>query len=80
MTSTLKYVNVHLLTEVVKLLLNGEPVFIIRAQDRLAAGAVASYLDSAMAVGARNQERVAEALREIKLWQQANRNRVKLPD
>jgi hypothetical protein len=61
-------------------LLDGEPTFTIRAQDKLAVEAVSMYLNAAKESGAHNLGRVKDVLDKIIMWQARNEKRVKLPD
>lgn len=61
-------------------MLDGEPVFLIRAQDKVAIEAVNAYLSFAFDVKANNLGRVRDLRDRIRDWQEANPKRVKVPD
>ena len=72
--------NVQLLTKLCEYLLDGEPVFIIRAQDAAAPAAVAGYIQDSHASGGANLIRCQRHLDRIVAWQKENPNRVKAAD
>ncbi len=72
--------NVHLLTKLCEYLLDGEPIFIIRAQDLAAVNAVREYIKESGQMGGRNLIRCETHRQRIEAWQQANPNRVKAAD
>lgn len=76
----MKIVNVLVLGEMCEAALDGEPVFIIRAKDKLSYEIVQHYLTLAIANGCTNTGRSTKCLQKIKDWQEANPNKVKLPD
>jgi hypothetical protein len=59
-----------------------EPVFVLRAQDKVAYTAISVYQGLAREAGATRAftEGVAEVMREFTEWREANRNKVKTPD
>lgn len=59
-----------------------EPVFLIRAQDKLAPQAVANYLSMSQANGVNPDqlELVARTVNDIKVFQRDHADKVKLPD
>jgi hypothetical protein len=61
-------------------MLDGEPVFLLRAQDSIAGDIVAHYLTLARAREARNTNRTSDQLDRIIKWQKNNPKKVKLPD
>jgi len=72
--------NIHQLTKLCETLLDGEPVFIIRAKDIVAPEGVEGYIESSKKAGGLNIIRCRRQLDRIKAWQEQNRNRVKTPD
>lgn len=76
----MKVLNCQLLGEMCEFLLDGEPVFIIRAQDKVAMDALVSYHEKSKALGGRNLGRVQAVLNRMLGWQKQHPNRVKLPD
>jgi len=79
MTRTVN-VNAAFLDSLCEFLLEGEPVFVVRAQDKLIQDIITDYHRRAMAAGAKNLSRVQRKLDVIRKWQEENSNRVKLPD
>lgn len=59
-----------------------EPVFILRGQDRATPQTIMEYANNAVTVGAdaEHAERAREASSELRRWQEANPDRVKIPD
>lgn len=77
----MKVINCLTLGEVCETLLDGEPVFIIRAKDKLANDVIAHYYTLAFHEdAATNVGRVASAMQRFKVWQEANPNKMKFPD
>lgn len=75
-----KFMNVQSLGEMVSAALDGEPVFIIRAQDKLAIKALSHYSGLAREVNAHNFYRTNKAIAQFEQWQQANEAKVRIPD
>lgn len=61
---------------------NGEPVFVLRAQDNQALTTIEDYASNCLAVGCSSDhlENVAKAQHAFLDWQQAHPDKVKLPD
>lgn len=76
----MKIINCQTLGEMCEFMLDGEPVFLIRAQDQFAAEIVADYHVKSSTRGGKNTSRVKQQLDKIHAWQQANSHKVKLPD
>lgn len=72
--------NVHQLTKLCEFLLNGKPVFIIRAQDVAAFDSITGYMEVSRRLGGKNISRSTKKREEIKQWQIANLNRLKPAD
>lgn len=72
--------NVHMLTKLCEYLLDGEPVFIIRAQDLAAVPAVRGYIEESCVVGGKNLIRCEEHYQRMSAWQQENHKRIKAAD
>ena len=73
-------VNIHVLTKLCEYLLDGEPVFIIRAQDAAAVFSVDRYIEESDKEGGINLGRAREHRERIDKWQKANPTRVKPAD
>jgi len=69
-----------LLSEMGTYLLEGEPVFVLRAQDRLAMDVLHEYLKLGQAMGAKNMGRVRAVHTRFAQWRDANPGRMKVPD
>lgn len=76
----MKIINCISLGEMCEAVLDGEPVFIIRAQDALAMDVVSTYLKLASERNAKNTGRVSYQLTRIHDWQEAHPKRIKVPD
>lgn len=76
----MKVINCQTLGEVCECMLDGEPVFLIRAQDKLAVEVISTYLETARQEKARNLGRVRDVLAKVVMWQSQNANKVKIPD
>ena len=76
----MKIINSQTLGELCEFMLDGEPVFIIRAQDNLAYGVVEHYLDMTKKYKGKNSIRTEAQLTRIQQWQQENPSKVKIPD
>jgi hypothetical protein len=73
--------NCHTLGDICQQLLNGEPVFIIRAQDKLSVDAISGYKSLVWKKNIRNiVKRINDSIREFREWRKNNKNRVRLPD
>jgi len=70
-------INCTNLGELCKELLNGEPVFILRAQDENALDTIDTYLSFCPT---EIEDRVKEAMTDIEEWQKQNKDKVKRPD
>ena len=60
----------------------GEPVFVIRAQDRLAVDAISAWIGLARAAGifGNKLQRATDVRAEVARWQRMSRDKVKDPD
>lgn len=76
----MKVINCQTLGDMCEFMLDGEPVFLIRAQDKFAAEIVADYYVKSQTRGGKNTGRVKQQLDKITEWQKANEFKVKLPD
>lgn len=76
----MKIVNCISLGEMCEAALDGEPVFIIRAKDKLAIEAVEHYLSLAVDNGCVNTGRSRSVLYNMNVWREKHPNKVKLPD
>lgn len=68
--------------EILKKIGDDEPIFVLRANDKLAPGIVASWVWEALDAGV-FREKVAEVeklIDQMEAYQKANPDRVKLPD
>lgn len=64
-----------------------EPIFILRAQDKLALPTIQRYVNHANGIEIESEQRshewfdgMDEVLREFTTWQQGNKDQLKLPD
>lgn len=80
MSTSMIKVDVVFLDRLCEFLLNGEPVFIFRAQDGLLMEILQEYLERAMRSRASNTSRIRSAMAKISKWQHENLDRVKVPD
>lgn len=76
----MKVINVHSLTTMCEAILDGEPVFIIRAQDYLSVEIVQNYLNKAIEHEAKNLTRVRDVIAAMIEWRKVNPKKVKIPD
>lgn len=76
----MKIINSQTLGDMCEYMLDGEPVFLIRAQDKVALKVIDSYLIFAFDEKATNLGRVRDMKSRIRKWQEDNPNRVKVPD
>lgn len=76
----MKVLNCQSLGDICKLMLDGEPVFLIRAQDKLALETLSNYFLKARESKAANIGRVARIVEDMKKWQEENPGKVRLPD
>lgn len=76
----MKIINCQTLGEMCEFLLDGEPVFVIRAQDKAAPEAVKAYVRISSKIGGRNIIRSSEFVDRIIEWQKNNPKKVKVPD
>jgi hypothetical protein len=75
-----KVLNCQTLGQMCEAALDGEPVFIIRAQDKAAVDAVKAYVRISHEGGGRNIIRSSEMVDRIHQWQLDNPNKVKVAD
>jgi len=76
----MKIINCQTLGHMCEVMLDGEPVFLIRGQDKLAPEVIAYYLELAKKEEARNTGRVTDVLKAVNVWQDKFPKKVKLPD
>lgn len=76
----MKVINCQTLGDMCTFMLDEEPVFLIRAQDKCAREVISNYLAVTRSVGGRNSLRVEQQLDRITKWQQEHPLKVKLPD
>lgn len=76
----MKVINAQTLGDMCEHLLDGEPVFIIRAQDIAAIEGVTGYVLATKKHGGRNVYRSEAQLSRIRNWQLDNPNKVKIAD
>ena len=74
----MKILNCTLLGEMCSFLLDGEPVFVIRAQDALAVQVIEEYKKRAEFHQATNTVRVQACINNMKIWQKDHK--VRMPD
>jgi hypothetical protein len=76
----MKVLNCLLLGDICEFLLEGEPVFVIRAQDKAAPGALTGYIAESVRLGGANITRATDAQKRIIEWQRLHPKKVKLAD
>ena len=76
----MKVINCQTLGDMCEFMLDGEPVFLIRAQDSIAKIIIATYLSYTTRDGGKNTGRVKQQLEKVEKWQKDNPHKVKLPD
>lgn len=76
----MKVLNCVTLGQMCEAALDGEPVFIIRAQDKAAAAAVYAYIEASKTVGGTNLGRSNDQRARIIEWQNKNPDRVRAAD
>lgn len=76
----MKVLNCQSLGDICKAMLDGEPVFLIRAQDKLALPIVKQYFELAKENKSMNMSRVLRIIENIQDWQEENPGKVRLPD
>jgi hypothetical protein len=81
-TKDFDHFNCHNLGELCQQLLDGEPVFILRAQDKLSLQKIKDYKSNASKNKASKTvlARVKQAIDEFSNWRKNNKEKVKLPD
>jgi hypothetical protein len=73
----MKIINCQTLGELCEFMLDGEPVFIIRAQDQAALDAVEHYKQDSKLYGGQNMGRVEAAWIRMKEWRDKNPYKIK---
>jgi hypothetical protein len=76
----MKIVNCLSLGEMCEAGLDGEPVFLIRAKDKLALTTVKYYLQQAIDYNGKNLTRVRTVIAKMEKWEKENPGKMKLPD
>jgi len=76
----MKIINCQTLGEVCSSLLDGEPVFVLRAQDKISVEILEYYRNITAASGGANVGRTQSSINAFLKWQNENPGRVKLPD
>jgi hypothetical protein len=76
----MKTINCKSLSDVCELLLDGEPVFIIRAQDAAAVTGIKANIEESKRTGAQNIIRAEAQLARIIAWQKKNGKKVRAAD
>jgi hypothetical protein len=76
----MKVVDCRTLSQVCELMLDGEPCFLIRAQDKISLQALEHYYDLAFNAQGKNLSRVREVKDRFRQWQKENPKKVKVPD
>lgn len=76
----MKVLNCQALGAMCEAALDGEPVFVIRAQDKASVDAIKAYVRLSHDMGGRNIIRSSEAVNRFQKWQDENPNRVKSAD
>lgn len=76
----MKVINCQTLGEICECMLDGEPVFVLRAQDQVALSTLEEYYHRAFDAHAKNLTRVRHAKERFREWQEKNPQKVKVPD
>lgn len=76
----MKVINCRTLGELCEHMLDGEPVFIFRAQDQCSVKALHEYLRIIQEDGGKNTIRTEEDIQRFIAWRDTHPSRVKLPD
>jgi len=76
----MKIINCQTLSELCEFLLDGEPCFVFRAQDKVSVPGLEAYAALIHNAQAKNQIRTHEDIKRFVDWQSANPKRVKVPD
>ena len=76
----MKKLDCELLGRLCEFLLDGEPVFVIRAQDVAAGNAIADYIATSRDHGGKNLGRAQSHLERVVEWQKENLTRVRAAD
>ena len=73
----MKKIDCLTLGHLCEVMLDGEPVFIIRAQDAAAVLALEAYHDATTRVGGVNRIRVQASIEKFKTWQAVHQHKVR---
>lgn len=76
----MKVINCQTLGEICECMLDGEPVFVLRAQDKLATNIIEEYTHRSFEAHGLNVTRARHARDRFAKWQAENPNKVKIPD
>ena len=76
----MKKVDCQVIGQIAEMLLDGEPVFLLRAQDAAAVGTLEVYLTLSEAAGGQNQIRAHAQMQRFKAWQLQHKERVRAAD
>jgi hypothetical protein len=76
----MKMIDCRSLSQICEFMLDGEPCFLIRAQDIVSIPALEHYYQLAFDADGKNLSRVREVKNRFREWQEQNPSRVKKPD
>lgn len=76
----MKKIDCLTLGEMCSFLLDGEPVFVLRAQDLAAVPTLQEYLDVTHAANGRNVSRTKGAIERFRAWQAGHKEKVRPAD
>jgi hypothetical protein len=76
----MKKVDCQVIGQIAEMLLDGEPVFLLRAQDVAAVPTLDHYLHESKKVDGQNQLRAHAQLQRFKAWQLQHKERVRAAD
>jgi hypothetical protein len=76
----MKVINCQTLGDLCEFMLDGEPVFLIRAHDIAAEPAIKQYIEESTTLGGRNIGRSIDQLTRIRKWQKENPHKVRVAD
>jgi len=76
----MKKVDCQVIGQIAEMLLDGEPVFLLRAQDVASVPTLLRYLEESAKAGGTNQIRCHAQMQRFKAWQLQHKDRVRAAD
>ena len=76
----MKKVDCQVVGQIAEMLLDGEPVFLLRAQDAASVSTLEYYLQESENMGGQNQIRAHAQMQRFKAWQLQHKERVRAAD